>query len=493
MLLTNISHAIFVISASLLAMYGLNMLMLTAFFVRRYRVKPVAHFPEKWPDVTVQLPVFNEIQVVRRLIHAVANLDYPIESLSIQVLDDSTDETTDVVKKLVASYKEKGLNIECYHRFDRVGNKAGALARGLLQAKGEFIAIFDADFVPPPNYLKKTIPYFVFRKVGMVQTRWGHLNALDNPLTRAQAIALDGHLVVEQVARSRNNLCFNFNGSSGIWRKACIVSSGGWQSDTIAEDLDLSYRAQMAGWEFRYVSDVISPAEIPGGIHAFKRQQFRWVKGSVQCLLKHAIRLVGFTEFSIWKRIQAIMHLGGYLMHPMMLCFLVFSIPCMLYTNVNNVLPQWLGIAGLGPPVLYAIAQVTAYRKGLTRFIWFPVLMLLGLGVAVNNTRAVFEAIFRYKPNEFLRTPKNSGLSVSIYDLYANKNDKIVWLEFFFAVYAGASFLLSTQRIPALAPFLALFALGFVLVGLTGLLETNRASRFVETWKSEPAILDQDM
>ena len=493
MFLINISHAIFVISASVLAMYGLNMLILTAFFVRRYNLKPVAHFPKKWPDVTVQLPVFNEIQVVRRLIHAVANLDYPIDSLDIQVLDDSTDETTDIVKKLVVSYKEKGLNIECYHRLDRVGNKAGALASGLQKAKGEFIGVFDADFVPPPNYLKSIMPYFTFRKVGMVQTRWGHLNALDNPLTRAQAIALDGHLVVEQVARSRNNLCFNFNGSAGVWRKKCIVSSGGWQSDTIAEDLDLSYRAQMAGWEFRYVSDVVSPAEIPVGIHAFKRQQFRWVKGSVQCLLKHASRLVGFAEFSIWKRVQALLHLGGYLMHPMMLCFLVFSIPCMLYTDVNNVLPQWLGIAGLGPPVLYAVAQVMAYPKGLLRFIWFPVLMLLGLGVAVNNTRAVFEAIFRYKPNEFLRTPKNSGSSVSIYDLYENKNDKTVWLELFFAVYAGSSFLLAIQRMPALAPFLALFALGFVLVGFIGLLERNRASRFAETWKSEPAFMDQDM
>ena len=187
------------------------------------------------------------------------------------------------------------------------------------------------------------------------------------------------------------------------------------------------------------------------------------------------------------------MHLGGYLMHPMMLCFLVFSIPCMLYTNVNNVLPQWHGIAGLGPPVLYVVAQVMAYRKGLMRFMWFPVLMLLGLGVAVNNTRAVIEAIFRYKPNEFLRTPKNSGLSVSIYNLHENKNDKTVWLEWFFAVYAVASFLLSIQRMPVLAPFLALFAIGFVLVGLTGLLETNRASRFLEAWKSEPAILDQDI
>ena len=493
MFLINISHAIFVISASVLAMYGLNMLILTVFFVRRYNLKPVGEFPEKWPDVTIQLPVFNEIQVVHRLIHAVANLDYPIESLDIQVLDDSTDETTDIVKKLVVSYQEKGLNIECYHRLDRVGNKAGALASGLQEAKGEFIGIFDADFVPPSNYLKSIIPYFAHRKVGMVQTRWGHLNALDNPLTRAQAIALDGHLVVEQVARSRNNLCFNFNGSAGVWRKKCIVSSGGWQSDTIAEDLDLSYRAQMAGWEFRYVSDVVSPAEIPVGIHAFKRQQFRWVKGSVQCLLKHASRLAGFAEFSIWKRVQALLHLGGYLMHPMMLCFLVFSVPCMLYTDINYVLPQWFGVAGLGPPVLYAVAQLMAYPKGLMRFMWFPVLMLLGLGVAVNNTRAVFEAVLRYKPDEFLRTPKNSGSPVSLYDFYENKNDKTVWLEIFFAIYSGVSFLFAIQRMPALAPFLALFALGFVLVAYIGLLETNRASRFVESWKSEPAFLDQDM
>ena len=486
-------RAVFVMSASILAIYGLNMLILTALFVRRFSAKPNSRLPEKWPHVTVQLPVFNELQVIRRLIDAVANLDYPVESLSIQVLDDSTDDTTEIVKKLVSSYKEKGLNIECYHRSNRSGNKAGALAEGLLHVKGEFIAIFDADFVPRPDYLKSTIPYFCSHKVGMVQTRWGHLNALNNPLTRAQAIALDGHLVVEQAARSRNCLLFNFNGSSGVWRKKCIVSSGGWQTDTIAEDLDLSYRAQMSGWEFRYLSDVISPAEIPVGIHAFKRQQFRWVKGSVQCLLKHTTRLIGFVEFSLWKRIQALLHLGGYLMHPMMLCFLVSSIPCMVYADVNFSLPQWLGIAGFGPPVLYAVAQATAYRNGLLRFAWFPVLMLLGLGVAVNNTRAVIEAILGYKPNEFLRTPKNSGLSVSIYDLYENKNDKMVWLELFFAAYSVAALLLSIQRMPAIAPFLALFALGFVLVGLTGLLEIYRASRYVKTWKAEPAFLDQDM
>ncbi len=180
-------------------------------------------------------------------------------------------------------------------------------------------------------------------------------------------------------------------------------------------------------------------------------------------------------------------------MHPMMLCFLVSSIPCMYYVDVNYLLPQWLGIAGLGPPVLYAVAQATAYRNGLLRFVWFPVLMLIGLGVAVNNTRAVIEAILGYKPNEFLRTPKNSDLSTSIYDLYENKNDKTIWLEFFFSAYAVAALLLSIQRMPALAPFLALFVLGFVLVGLTGLLEINRASRFIKTWKAEPAFLDQDM
>ena len=493
MFLVNIFRAVFVISASILALYGLNMLILTALFVRKFGSKPIASLPEKWPHVTVQLPVFNELQVIHRLIDAVANLDYPVESLSIQVLDDSTDDTTEIVQKLVASCHKKGLNIECYHRSNRFGNKAGALAAGLLHAQGEFIAIFDSDFVPPPDYLKRTIPHFCSHKVGMVQTRWGHLNALHSPLTRAQAIALDGHLVVEQMARSRNNLTFNFNGSSGVWRKKCIVSSGGWQTDTIAEDLDLSYRAQMAGWDFRYLSDVVSPAEIPVSIHAFKRQQFRWVKGSVQCLLKHTTRLIASAEFSLWKRIQALLHLGGYLMHPMMLCFLVSSIPCMYYVDVNYLLPQWLGIAGLGPPVLYAVAQATAYRNGLLRFVWFPVLMLIGLGVAVNNTRAVIEAILGYKPNEFLRTPKNSDLSTSIYDLYENKNDKTIWLEFFFSAYAVAALLLSIQRMPTLAPFLALFVLGFVLVGLTGLLEINRASRFIKTWKAEPAFLDQDM
>ncbi|HCU98356.1 MAG TPA: glycosyl transferase, partial [Chloroflexi bacterium] len=318
------------------------------------------------------------------------------------------------------------------------------------------------------------------KDVGMVQTRWGHLNPFHNLLTRPHTIALDGHLVVEQVARSRNDLLFNFNGSAGVWRKKCIIDSGGWQSDTIAEDLDLSYRAQIRGWDFRYLFDIVSPAEIPSELISFKSQQFRWVKGSVQCLCKHLLNIIRHSKFSFWQRYQAIMHLGGYLMHPMMLCFLISTVPYMLYADTDKLLPTWLGFAGFGPPLLYAVAQISAYRDGLSRFVWFPVLMVLGLGVAVNNTKAVIEALFGYKSDDFVRTPKSSYVSNEENEFYANSNYLLVFLEILFGIYAFVSLFISISKFPSMSPFLAFFFIGFILVAIFSYLETSRLLKKVK-------------
>src|SRR5215218_8441588 len=270
-----------------LSLYGLHRYVIVYLFLknRHKPPQPLAAF-EKLPPVTVQLPIFNELYVVERLLNSVAALDYPRELLQVQVLDDSTDETTEIAAKLVAELRTAGLDIELIHRTDRTGFKAGALEAGLRSCTGEFVLILDADFVPAPDMLRGTIHYFTDARIGMIQTRWGHLNRTFSLLTRVQAMFLDGHLLLEQTARSRSGRFFNFNGTAGIWRRTCIESSGGWQHDTLTEDLDLSYRAQLAGWKFIFLPNVITPAELPVDMNGFKSQQHRWTKGSIQTCKK---------------------------------------------------------------------------------------------------------------------------------------------------------------------------------------------------------------
>ena len=395
----------YLVATALLAVYGLNSLVLTWLFLR-HRREDVPRSPlAETPAVTVQLPIYNELYVVERLIDAVARLDYPRDRLQIQVLDDSTDETTAVARARVDFYWSQGIDIELIHRAERTGFKAGALQHGLTMARGEFIAIFDADFCPEPDFLAKTVPHFLERPhLGMIQTRWGHINADYSPLTRAQAIALDGHFVVEQTARHRSGLFMSFNGTAGIWRRECIGASGGWQGDTISEDLDLSYRAQLSGWDFLFLPDVLSPAEIPPQINAFKRQQFRWAKGSIQCALK-LWRPVLKAPVSLFKRLQAMIHLTSYLVHPLMLFLCLSFLPLMLWKGGGRLPLAYLSLASLGPPLLYALSQRSLYPDWLKRFAYFPVLIFLGTGIALNNTRAVWEALTR-RENDFRRTPK---------------------------------------------------------------------------------------
>jgi cellulose synthase/poly-beta-1,6-N-acetylglucosamine synthase-like glycosyltransferase len=400
-----IISTIYAVAAVWLAAYTLNSFVLTYLYWRR-RSSGCA-LPElfSFPRVTVQLPLFNEACVVERLIDAAVRLRYPADRLQIQVLDDSTDETTSLARRRVAYHRSRGVDIELIHRNQRRDFKAGALREGLERATGEFVALFDADFLPPEDFLLKTIPHFSSRpRLGFVQTRWGHINHDYSALTGAQAIALDGHFAIEQPARHRSGLYLNFNGSAGVWRRTCIEDAGGWQGDTLCEDMDLSYRAQLAGWEPLYLRDVVCAAEIPPQIHAFKRQQARWARGSISCALKLWRPLVE-APASTFKRVEGLIHLTSYLVHPLMLLVLALSVPLLYWRQPVAYPLTYLTLASLGPPTMYLWAQRSLHPDWWKRLRFFPLLILLGTGLTLNNTRAIYRA-FRGKRDEFGRTPK---------------------------------------------------------------------------------------
>lgn len=398
----------YAVIAILLAVYGANAFVMLALYLR-HRSRPTVSEPLPPPDglptVTVQLPVFNELYVVERLIDAVARLEYPRRQLQIQVLDDSTDETTALAEERAAHWRALGVDIQVSHRQVRKDYKAGALREGLKTAQGEYITIFDADFVPLPDFLMRTVPHFHRRpRLGFLQTRWAHVNGDYSPLTRAQTLALDGHFVVEQTARQRSGLFMNFNGTAGIWRRECIADAGGWQGDTLSEDLDLSYRAQLRGWECLYLPDVAAPAEVPPQVNAFKRQQFRWAKGSIQCLRKLWRPLL--TAQQPWfKRLQGFIHISGYLAHTLMVLLLLITLPMLLGAWQVRLPLALLTPVSLGPPLLYAIAQAALYRDWPRRIAYLPLLVLLGTGIALSNTRAIIEALLGCQ-TAFQRTPK---------------------------------------------------------------------------------------
>jgi cellulose synthase/poly-beta-1,6-N-acetylglucosamine synthase-like glycosyltransferase len=310
-----------------LSCYGVHRYLMIYLYYkyRKQTPKPAGHFATL-PKVTVQLPLYNEMYVAERLLDAVVALDYPKDKLEVQVLDDSTDETTEIVAHKAAELRQQGFDVSHVHRSNRHGYKAGALEHGLQTATGEFIAIFDADFVPQPDLLQTTIQYFTDPNIGMIQTRWGHLNEHYSMLTRLQSMFLDGHFLIEQTARARSGRFFNFNGTAGIWRRTCIISSGGWQHDTLAEDLDLSYRAQIKGWQFLFLPNIVTPAELPVEMNAFKSQQHRWAKGSVQAG-KKMLPVLWRTKLPLKIKIEGTVHLTSNIGHLMLLilCLLFHS------------------------------------------------------------------------------------------------------------------------------------------------------------------------
>ena len=465
--------AIYVAAALLLALYGANAILLTAIYWRvRQREAPEPPLSNV-PRVTVQLPIYNEMYVVERLIDAVAQLDYPADRLQIQVLDDSTDETTALAQVRVGLHRARGVDIALVRRQGRRGYKAGALTHGLSQATGEFIAIFDADFVPAPDFLRRTVPYFLADpELGFLQTRWEHLNGDYSPLTSTQALALDGHFAVEQTARQRSGWFMNFNGTAGVWRRACIETSGGWTGDTLCEDLDLSYRAQVVGWRAGYLPRVAAPAEIPPQLQAFKRQQFRWAKGSIQCLRKLA-GSVWRSPRSLAARLQGLLHLGSYMGHPLMVVMLLVTLPLLL-SGARLAWPlAYLSLASLGPPLLYAVGQKALYAGWQRRYLRsMPLLVLLGSGIALNNSVAVLQG-FVGTEGHFRRTPKfrlegkNDRWQGQ---RYALRLDAMIIGELLLALYAAFSIATAWRLGRTWAiPFLCLYLAGFAMVALVGL------------------------
>jgi cellulose synthase/poly-beta-1,6-N-acetylglucosamine synthase-like glycosyltransferase len=470
----------------LLAVYGLHRYMMVYLYYRyRHRQPRIDRKLATLPRVTVQLPVFNEVYVIERLIDAVARLDYPRHLLEIQVLDDSTDETAEVARRKVEEYRLRGLNIHHHHRIDRVGYKAGALAAGLESAQGEFIAIFDADFVPKSDFLLETIHYFAEPDVGMVQARWGHLNGGYSLLTRIQSIMLDGHFVVEHAARNRAKRFFNFNGTAGIWRRRTIEEAGGWQHDTLTEDLDLSYRAQLQGWRFLFLSDVVSPAEVPVEMNAFKNQQYRWSKGSIQTARKLLPRILS-RPLPFAVKVEAVFHLTANVAYPLMVLLSVLMFPTMwIRYNLG-----WSGMQLIDIPLFlaatasvssfYVVSQWEAYSDWKQRILAVPFLMSVGIGLSLNNARAVVGALTD-NDVRFVRTPKlgiESSSDVWQLKKYRGRRGFMPIVEIGLGLYLTAAALYAAfHQIVGILPFLVLFQLGFLYSGFLSLTQGSRSMK----------------
>lgn len=438
------------------------------------------------PTVTVQLPLYNEATVVARLLEAAATFDYPRDRLEIQVLDDSSDETRTIAQAKVAELRRSGLDMVYIRRPNRVGYKAGALDYGLDQAKGELIAIFDADFIPQPGFLRDVVGHFRDPKVGMVQTRWGHLNRNHSMLTSIQALMLDGHHLVENRARFGAGLMFNFSGTGGIWRRAAIDAAGGWQHDTLTEDLDLSYRAQLAGWRFVYRPDVITPAELPEDMSAFRAQQFRWAKGTVQTSRKLLGRVMS-SSLRFSQRLEAFFHLTPHFAYPLMMLLSVLLLPALILMPATDPrmmlvvdLPLCFGATG-SLATFYIVAE-----KSQGRTVWdavrrLPMLIALGAGLAPHLSRAVYEGL-KSMSGEFVRTPKK-GIIAGRYRQHA----ELPWLEIGLALLSAASVVASLETGHWFAaPFASLFMLGYSYVAWLVVAEQVSVRRAALARASEP-------
>ncbi len=467
-----------------LAAYGAHRYWMVYLYYKHKKNKttePAAHFQfDELPRVTVQLPIFNEQYVVDRLLDAVCRLDYPKEKLDIQLLDDSTDETIEVARLWVDRYAALGHPVTYLHRDNREGYKAGALAEGLKTAKGEFVAIFDADFVPPPDFLLKCIHHFTDPKVGMVQTRWTHINRNYSVLTEVEAILLDGHFVLEHSARSRSGVFFNFNGTAGMWRRCAIDEAGGWQHDTLTEDTDLSYRAQLKGWKFVYLQDVECPAELPVEMTAFKTQQARWAKGLIQVSKKILPRVLA-SDASRAVKIEAFYHLTANLSYPLMIVLSVLLMPAMIIRFYQG----WFQMLYIDLPLFmastfsissfYLVSQKELFPKSWLRsLLYLPLLMALGIGLTVTNTRAVLEALAG-KQTAFARTPKyrvESKKDKVGAKKYRKRLGWVPWIELLIGTYfALAVFYAVDNENYFTVPFLLLFVIGYWCTGLMSLLQ----------------------
>jgi cellulose synthase/poly-beta-1,6-N-acetylglucosamine synthase-like glycosyltransferase len=469
----------------ILASYGIHRYALVYnYFKHRKNVPGPPPEITEWPRVTVQLPIYNERYVIERLVECVAQFDYPRELLDIQVLDDSTDETQEVARNCVERHQALGVPITYIHRDNREGFKAGALQEGLKCARGEYVAIFDADFIPPADFLRRTVPYFTDSKLAMVQTRWSYINRNYSALTEVEAILLDGHFVIEHCSRYRSGLFFNFNGTAGIWRRCAIEDAGGWQHDTLTEDTDLSYRAQIRGWHFLYLPEIDCPSELPVEMNAFKSQQARWAKGLMQTA-KKILPQVMRSGVSNQIKAEAFFHLTANISYPLMVFLSIILLPAMIVRFYQG----WFQVLIIDLPLFlastcsissfYLAAERALYPKTWKRtFLYLPFIMAIGIGLSVRNALAVLEAIFGVK-SEFVRTPK--------YRVEAGAQKKASWgkksyrkgagwmpfaevlLGLYFALAVGYAF---QNENYATLPFLMLFVWGYLYTGLMSLAQT---------------------
>ena len=476
---------LYLFTLAVLAVYGLHRstLLFSYLLHRREQTMPRSRFDESdLPLVTIQLPMFNEMFVVERLIDAAARVEYPRDRLEIQVLDDSTDATSSIARAKCAALRERGLDVVYLHREDRRGYKAGALEAGMKLAKGDFMLVFDADFVPGTRIVRELVDFFTDPAVGMVQARWAHLNRDRSPLTRCQAMLLDGHFVIEHSARNRSGRFFNFNGTAGMWRKAAIIAAGGWQHDTITEDMDLSYRAQLADWKFVYAPQLSAPAELPAEMNSFKGQQYRWAKGSVQT----ARKLLGtIFRAPVDRRVktEAFFHLSNNLAYVFLLVLAALQLPNMLIRRQMEHpellmldVPLFLATCG-SVAAFYVVAHQDLYGSRWRAIMWLPAMMALGIGLSINNGRAALEGLFG-RDVEFVRTPKRGahyGTLVSVSPGYRGRWPWHNAIELGFGVYCTASLLIAIATESwASVPFLLLFCAGFTWVGIASLHEALR-------------------
>jgi len=465
-----------------LAIYGTHRYYLVYnYFKYRQNVPGPPPPVEHWPRVTVQLPIFNERYVIERLVDAVSNFDYPRDLLDVQVLDDSTDETREVARNCVERYAALGLPIVFIHRTNREGYKAGALENGLKTATGEFVAIFDADFLPGPDFLRRTVPYFQDPKIAMVQTRWTYVNRDYSLLTQVETILLDGHFVVEHGARSRRGTFFNFNGTGGVWRRDAIADAGGWQHDTLTEDTDLSYRAQLRGWRFLYLPDIECASELPVEMNAFKAQQARWAKGLMQTARKILPRILA-SDVPWHVKTEAFFHLTASLSYPLMILLSTMLLPAMIVRFYQG----WFQMLVIDLPLFlastcsissfYLISQRVLRPKHWWRaFLYMPFVMATGIGISVRNTKAVLEALFGMQ-SEFARTPKfriEGKKDTFVKKSYRNRAGWMPFVEVALGLYFALTVVYAiTNENYATIPFLLLFVWGYLYTGFMSLAQT---------------------
>ena len=464
----------------ILAIYGWHRYYLVYLYMRHRDKEPKPGPPlNPLPVVTIQRPLYNEMYVADRLIDAVCRIEYPRELLEVQVLDDSTDETCSIAELAVRRFATQGVDIKYYHRPDRPGFKAGALEAGLKVARGEFIAIFDADFIPTPDFLTRLMPHFSAANIGMVQARWGHINQDYSLLTKIQSILLDGHFVLEHGSRNRSGRFFNFNGTAGVWRRVAIDEAGGWQHDTLTEDLDLSYRAQLRGWRFVYVPDVVAPAEVPVEMNAFKSQQHRWAKGSIQTCRK-LLPTILRARIPLGVKIEAFFHLTANFNYPLMCVLSILMFPSMVIRYNMG----WYEMLLIDIPLFFAatfsfcnfytVCQREIHKDWRARIKYVPFLMSVGIGLCVNNTRAVFEALLNTQ-TDFARTPKYRIEGDADEWVGKKYRQSVAWqplIELALGLYFTATvFYALANQIFGTLPFLVLFQIGFLYTGLLSLVQ----------------------